>query len=584
MRVAVVQFASSSNTHQNLENCIRMINEAAACKPSFIVLPEYCNTLFFNAKPCYVDHNQAWHEAITATGAFIQAVGQQAKQHNCYIVLNVTMRRDACRDHQYVGIKSNISVTSCLFSPLGELIQQVDKQTLVDSEKQYFNCASNMPEVVNTTMANVGLISGSDITPFTCAQGLALSGAQLLCHSVSTFAQDESDIHAPARACENRVFVALANKVGELMPAEQSMLYAQQTSIPQACLVGLGQSQIIAPNGKVLAKLSHHEEGVIFADINIDEANDKCRPDGTDIVKQRRPELYQRQTLVVNQDELPEYDNVAKTANVAIFATYTANEQAIEDVCHYIENNLSDIIQLPELFFVADKTTINDAKELRQIEILSKQLIDRVATQLRPFQYICTSLVLDNIHQAVIISDKGIFATQVQLHFCQRYQWTELADEVNVITLPLEQGTIKLTMLTADDANIADVVNVAALKGIHLLLVPFDIQEASEVTYNLLSSATEHRICIVAATREKNFSRVLASDTATSSTGNKQKIKCQKATGLIINLTTEASLLPQWQARSFNGYINPALVKHQHGKITKAVIHPIAASNKNFQY
>ena len=34
------------------------------------------------------------------------------------------------------------------------------------------------------------------------------------------------------------------------------------------------------------------------------------------------------------------------TANIAIFATYKANQQAIEDVCFYIENNLSDIYSI----------------------------------------------------------------------------------------------------------------------------------------------------------------------------------------------------------------------------------------------
>ena len=53
---------------------------------------------------------------------------------------------------------------------------------------------------------------------------------------------------------------------------------------------------------------------------------------------------------------------------VALFATYKSNEQAIEDVCYYIENNLSDIIQLPELFFLSDKTIANDAIQRVELE------------------------------------------------------------------------------------------------------------------------------------------------------------------------------------------------------------------------
>ena len=38
MRVAVAQFATSLNVQDNLETCIRMINEAASCKPSLIAV------------------------------------------------------------------------------------------------------------------------------------------------------------------------------------------------------------------------------------------------------------------------------------------------------------------------------------------------------------------------------------------------------------------------------------------------------------------------------------------------------------------------------------------------------------------
>ena len=199
---------------------------------------------------------------------------------------------------------------------------------------------------------------------------------------------------------------------------------------------------------------------------------------------------------------------------------------------------------------------------------------------LRPFQYVCTSLVIEGMHQAVLISEHGLFAIQQQLHFCQRYQWTVLGDAVNIIELPLEQGNINVAMLTADDANIPEIVNIAAVNGIHVLLVPFDIQEPCEVEYSLLARAVENRICIVAASREKSFAIDLPSGKANNNAGNKKKIKSQKSTGLIANLTTEDVLIAQWKSGKFTGYINPPLVKHQQGKITKAVIHPIAACKK----
>ena len=80
MRVTVSQFATSLNVQENLATCIRMINEAAVCKPSLIVLPEFCNTQFCNTpifseqlcntRPSYIDHNQAWNQALSINGTF----------------------------------------------------------------------------------------------------------------------------------------------------------------------------------------------------------------------------------------------------------------------------------------------------------------------------------------------------------------------------------------------------------------------------------------------------------------------------------------------------------------------------------
>ena len=626
MRVAVSQFATSLNTQENLASCIRVINAAAVCKPDLIVLPEFCNTLFTdtllfntqvaNALPCYVDHNQAWQQALAIDGAFLQAIAERAKKHNCYIVINVTLRRDVSRDFpnnkQGGSIKSNISVTSCVFSPLGDLVQQQNKKMLLGHENDFFisadnltkkitekiteNTAEHITDVVTTPFGKLGLLSGSDSFTFEVSRGLALSGVQLLCNSMNSFALDQSSFHDPARASENKVFLANANKIGLLVPNEKPDRKPNETpdenpqGQSQEALVGVGQSQIISPEGKVLAKITNNEEGFVFADIDLSECNinNKCRPDGTNLIKQRRPELYQQLSTAVKKAALHENvhasvhvsDKVPVTANVAIFATYKSNEQAIEDVCHYIENNLSDIIQLPELFFIGDKTITDDAQQRAEISSLSQQVIKQVSTVLRPFQYLCTSLIIEDKHQAVLISEHGLLATQEQLHFCQRYQWTELGNNLNIINLPLEQGNIKLAMLTADDANIAEIVKISALNAIHLLLVPFDIQEPCEVEYHLLSRAAENRICIVAASREKSFTNTLSFDNAANNIYNKNKVKSQKSTGLIANLTTDPALSPQWQAPRFNGYINQPLVKHQYGKITKAVIHPIAACTK----
>ena len=276
-------------------------------------------------------------------------------------------------------------------------------------------------------------------------------------------------------------------------------------------------------------------------------------------------------------------NQVPATVNMALFATYKSNEEAIDDVCHYIINNLSDIIQLPELFFIDDKTITNNPQQLMQLNELCKQLITRISAELRPFQYVCTSLVLDGKHQAVLISESGVVAMQQQLQFCPRYPWTTLTNELNIVELALEQGIIKVAMLTADDASSTSIVDTAAVNHIHLLLVPFDIQAPCEVENHLLSRAAEREICIAAASREKSFKLEPSDDDSANLNRhkNKQKIKQPKSTGFIADLPSNIALYRQGDVQKTDSAsqlsVSQLNVKHQQGKITKALIHPIAA-------
>ncbi|MEO9508520.1 MAG: hypothetical protein ABJG28_04990, partial [Nonlabens ulvanivorans] len=171
------------------------------------------------------------------------------------------------------------------------------------------------------------------------------------------------------------------------------------------------------------------------------------------------------------------------------------------------------------------------------------------------------------------------------LHFCERYKWTPLGEQLTIIELPLEQGSIRLAILTADDANIPEIVQVAALNKVHTLLVPFDIQEPNEVECSIVSRAAEHQICIVASSREKDFSdKNLDKDSYEAgnhaNNQNKKKVKPQKSTGFVADLLSPEALTAHINSRKFSDYIHQPLLKHQHGKITKSLIHPQRACKK----
>ena len=122
---------------------------------------------------------------------------------------------------------------------------------------------------------------------------LALNGAQLMLNSLNSFATDEASLHIPVRAAENKVFVVAANKVGPLVPEDMLEAISAGTGIPLKFLDGAGESQIVAPDGTVLAMASRDQAEYVYADIDVSRADDKRRPDGTDIFASRRPQLYQ---------------------------------------------------------------------------------------------------------------------------------------------------------------------------------------------------------------------------------------------------------------------------------------------------
>lgn len=594
MRVAIAQFSTSLNTQENLEKCVRMIKEVASCSPELIVLPEYCNTL-----PCYPNCDLAWQQALTIDGEFFEKIAEQAKEHKCFIVFNATVRRDGKAPGHSDAKAGDITVTSCLFSPQGELVLQSNKQNLNANEQSFFVTGSPVRESKNTALGNIGLIAGNDSQHYRAARELAVQGSKLQCNSLSSFSSDHFDLYGAVNACENAVFFASANKIGSLVSSsfDEGEPANRRTSVPKEYFVGSGHSQILAPSGEILASLAHAEEGFTYADINLSSADvglaQKKRPDGTVILHRRREELYLKSDIGEPFEDLKPFvltdeSKIPATANVAIFATYTADEQAIEDVCFYIENNLSDIIQLPELFFVADKFTLSDETKRQQIEQISSQAIQKISAALRPIQYVCTSLLIDGCHQAVLIGDAGVLAKQAQLHYCTRYSWTSLGNSLDVVSVALEQGNVSIAMLTADDANMPELVELVAEKGAQLVLAPIDIQEPNEVNYSLLSRAAENRVCIVAATREKSFKSSACQYSANNEVdgetranqGNKKRTKAEKSAGLIANLTKESSLMVQFKMRKFKGKINQPIVKRQFGKITKSLVYPAQACIK----
>jgi predicted amidohydrolase len=542
LRVAAAQFATTLDVAENLQTCLRMIDQAAECKPQIIVLPEFCNALSW-----YDDQDHAWRVALDIDGDFLRAIGDKAKQHNCYIDINVTVKR----------AEQKITVTSVLFNPDGNIEREADKQTLMGHENFFFVRAQQTTEVVDAPFGKIGIFPCRDGVTFETPRSLTLRGAQLFCDSLNSFALDEATLHVPARAPENKVFLVSANKTGPLIPEAQLQAVSDATHIPINFLMGAGGSQIVKPDGTIIARGPVNEEAVIWGDIDLAEANNKCRPDGTDIFANRRPELY---SAIAVAPTATAYcaDNAAAQIKAAVIAPSAQGEAAIGELFITLSRLPADVklVVLPELFCFEDAqvTDIAAALERSQRAIATLQMLCS-ARDLN----VCTTLVEGTTdkpqHVGVLINKDGVVFRQVQLHHVERHNWAILGNAINCFDLPWG----RIAILTGDDAIYPEVAKVAALQGAHVLLCPFDLQEKWEVEFGLPSRAAENRVCVVASTRPKNFGR-----------------------GLIATLERDFTILTEWQERKFDGYINNPLITTQDPQSpqTIATIHPNAASNK----
>ena len=143
-----------------------------------------------------------------------------------------------------------------------------------DLDRGMFWAGSGPSAVVDLGGVRVGLLICYDVEFPESVRLLALAGADLV--AVPTALMDPSEVVArtvvPARAVENQVFLAYANRCGR----ERDLRYC-------------GQSCVVGPDGADLARAGGAEE-LILADLDLERLA-ASRRDNT-YLADRRPELY----------------------------------------------------------------------------------------------------------------------------------------------------------------------------------------------------------------------------------------------------------------------------------------------------
>ena len=163
-------------------------------------------------------------------GPTVNLLAQRAQQFGIHIGFGMVAKE---------RVESILYDAAVLVGPDGELIGEYEKVHLRGEERMAFRDGYKLP-VFETEIGNIGFMLGWDLAFPELARSLVLDGAEMLC-ALTCWEKDDMDewrTYVKARAYENAVFVAAANRVGK-----------------DVTLTFGGGSMIVGPRGKVHASL-----------------------------------------------------------------------------------------------------------------------------------------------------------------------------------------------------------------------------------------------------------------------------------------------------------------------------------------
>ena len=210
-------------------------------------------------------------------GPTTNLIAQRANDFGIYIAFGMVSKEK---------VESVLYNTAIIVGPDGDLVSVYNKVHLRGEERMAFREGYRLP-IAETEMGNIGIMLGYDLAYPEVARSMALEGADMLCVMANWEAAniDEWKTYLRARAYENSIFIAGANRVGE----DVTMTFG-------------GESMIVGPRGEIYASMADETdeetgapmEGYAVARIDLDDVR-KNREEHQ-FMQTRQPAVYR--TLV----------------------------------------------------------------------------------------------------------------------------------------------------------------------------------------------------------------------------------------------------------------------------------------------
>jgi predicted amidohydrolase len=245
LKIACVQMRARSAEHRGeaLQSALRMIDAAADGGAKMALLPETFYPSYYLGG---IDPAWSWREAFSA-------LSEKAAERRIFLAAGIVLKDG--------GSLRNAAV---LWGPDGKERLRTYKSNLWHFDERYVEPGLSF-DVAETPWGPVGMMICADGRIPEIARILAMKGARLILDPTNLVAsgRDPSRLSSPqleymlcARAAENGLWIAVANKVG----------------LESESVLNCGGSCVVDPYGEKVASLGSAEEGILFVDVDLDAA------------------------------------------------------------------------------------------------------------------------------------------------------------------------------------------------------------------------------------------------------------------------------------------------------------------------
>jgi predicted amidohydrolase len=208
--------------------------------------------------------------AETVPGPSLDNIAKLAAERKLYVIVGLAEKTDS-------GMLYDSAV---MFDRKGRILGKYRKSHIYPATESIFTRGQELP-VFQTDFGTVGLLICYDLEFPETARIMALQGAEIIFHLVADWPQGVPglperifDLSFRARALENRIVLAICNRVGN-DPDLRSYFY--------------GLSRIIGTQGEIIASADQGEK-MILADVDLEQASRER--EAYNYFHDRRPELY----------------------------------------------------------------------------------------------------------------------------------------------------------------------------------------------------------------------------------------------------------------------------------------------------